>query len=146
MIRYIDWPERLMLFLNERHDKPINWENNNCCFFGCDAVKAISGQDPGHFFRGKVKTPKQAYKLLKKFSGGGVEESAEKIFNEMGIHEIPVEDANSGDIALIDVENVHPDAHGYTVAVVTSPASVVAQGKDGLVYITDPDMKRAWGI
>lgn len=146
MLRYIDWPERLMLFLSERENQPMEWSKTNCCLTACDAVQAISGQDPAHFFRDKCNTPKQTYLLLKRFAGGGLEEASDKIFKDMGINEKPVEEANSGDVVLIDVENVHPDAQGLTMAVVIAKGVVAAQGKEGLVYINNPDIRKAWDI
>ena len=60
--------------------------------------------------------------------------------------EISSDEANSGDLVLIDVTNVHPDAFGLTSAIMASPAVAIAQGKDGLVYVDNPDIKRAWAI
>ena len=65
---------------------------------------------------------------------------------EMDYPEIKPEKANSGDVVLINVENVHPDAFGLTAAIMACPEVAIAQGKDNLVYVEDPDIKKAWAI
>ena len=75
-----------------------------------------------------------------------VTEAVEKIAKEMDYPEIQPEKANSGDMVLIDVENVHPDAYGLTAAIMVCPEVAIAQGKDTLVYVEDPDIKKAWAI
>ena len=65
---------------------------------------------------------------------------------EMHYPEINSTKANSGDLVLIDVENVHPDAHGLTAAIMICPEVAIAQGKDTLVYVDHPQIERAWAI
>ena len=76
----------------------------------------------------------------------GLTEAVEKTTEDMDYPEINPKKANSGDMVLIDVENVHPDAHGLTAAIMACPNVAIAQGKDSLVYIDNPDIKRAWAI
>jgi hypothetical protein len=65
---------------------------------------------------------------------------------DMRYPEIRPDEANSGDLVLINVENVHPDAFGLTSAIMATPEVAIAQGKDGLVYVDDPEIERAWSI
>lgn len=146
MRRYANWPDRLICFLADRDRTPLKWGKSDCSLFACDAINAMNGSDPGHWFRERYETKKQAFKLLKQFAGGGLTEAVEKIAKEMDYPEIPTEKANSGDMVLIDVENVHPDAYGLTAAIMVCPEVAIAQGKDNLVYVDDPDIKRAWTI
>ena len=146
MRRYDDWPDRLVCFLADRDRTPLKWGKSDWSLFACDAVNAMNGSDPGHWFRERYETKKQAFKLLKQFAGGGLTEAVEKIAKEMGYPEIQPEKANSGDMVLIDVENIHPDAYGLTAAIMVCPEVAIAQGKDNLVYVDDPDIKRAWTI
>jgi hypothetical protein len=146
MQRYTDWPERLSMFLEKRKDTPLEWGKSDCCLFACDAIEAQNGSDPAHMFRGKYSTMKEAFKLLKEFSGGGVDETATRVCADMGYPEIPIKDATGGDVVLLNVENVHPDAHGFTMGLMVNPITAVAQGKDGLVYIEEPDVRKAWRI
>ena len=146
MLRYIDWPDRLSSFLKKRHNTPFTWGKSDCCLFAFDAVQVVNGSDPAHFFRGKYSTMKEAFKLIKKFSGGGVEETVEKIFMEMACKQIPMASANSGDVVLMDVENVHPEAHGLTAGIVYDRTMAIAQGTNGLVYVDKPDIKAVWAI
>jgi hypothetical protein len=146
MSRYFDWPERLITFLTERDATPLKWGKSDCTLFAADAVEAMNGSDPAHFFRGKYKNKKEAFVLLRRFSGGGLEETTEKIGNDMGYSEIPPEFANSGDLALIDCDNVDPEAKGLTMAILANPTTAIAQGKNGLVYVHDADIRRTWNI
>ena len=146
MQRYADWPDRLINFISGRDTTPLKWGLSDCSLFASDAINAMNGSDPAHWFRGKYKTKKQAFKLLKQFGGGGLPETTEKIMKDMRYPEIQPDKVNSGDLVLIDVENVHPDAFGLTSAIMANSAVAIAQGKDGLVYIDNPDIKRAWAI
>jgi len=146
MKRYIDWPDRLLDFISKRDRTGLSWGESDCCLFACDAIQAMNGSDPGYWFRGKYNTRKEAFKLLKRFGGGGLTETTERIMGEMHYPEIKSIKANSGDMVLIDVENVHPDAHGLTAAIMACPNVAIAQGKETLVYINNPDIKRAWAI
>jgi len=146
MSRYHDWPDRLIKFLTERDSTPLEWGKSDCTLFASDAVTAINGSDPAHFFRGKYKSRKKAFVLLRQFSGGGLEETTEKIGREMGYPEIPPQYANSGDLALIDVSNVDPEATGLTMAILANPTVAIAQGEKGLVYVHNADIRRAWNI
>ncbi len=146
MSRYYDWPDRLIKFLSERDATPLEWGKSDCTLFAADAVKAMNGSDPAHFFRGKYNNKKEAFVLLKQFSGGGLEETTEQIAYDLEYPEIPPEFANSGDLALIDVENVDPEATGLTMAILATPTTAIAQGKAGLVYVHDADIRRTWNI
>ena len=146
MKRYADWSDRLLWFLAKRDRHPLKWGISDCSLFACDAIECMNGSDPGYWFRGKYTTKKAAFKLLRKFAGGGLTEAVEKTAKDMEYPEIQPTQANSGDMVLIDVENVHPDAHGLTAAIMACPNVAIAQGKENLVYINNPDKKRAWAI
>ena len=146
MRRYEDWPDRLVCFLADRDRTPLKWGTSDCSLFACDAINAMNGSDPGHWFRGKYTTKRQAFKLLKQFGGGGLIETTERVMKEMQYEEIKPDQANSGDLVLIDVENVHPDAFGLTAAIMANKETAIAQGKDNLVYVEDPQIERAWAI
>jgi len=146
MLRYSDWPERLSNFVRQRHDTPFEWGKSDCCLFALDAVQTINGSDPAHFFRGRYSTMRSAFKLLKEFSGGGVEETVEKIFMEMGCKQVPLDLSNSGDVVLMEVKNVHPEAHGLTAGILFDKTMAIVQGTDGLVYVDNADIKKVWAI
>jgi len=146
MLRYRDWPDRLLDFLAKRDSTPMKWGTSDCTLFAADAIQVMNGSDPAHHFRGKYTDKKSAFKMLKQFAGGGLEETTVQVFSDMGYSEIPCASANSGDVVLVDVENIEPDAEGLTAAIMANPTTVIAQGKDGLVYLENPDIKRAWAI
>lgn len=146
MLRYSDWDERLTMFLVKRDTTPIDWGKTDCCLFSCDAIQAMNGSDPAHFFRNKYKDLKSAYRLLMKFAGGGIEKTCKKIALDMGYKQISIFKAGRGDLVLVDIENIHPDATGLTMGVMCAENVVVLQGKDGLVYHKNPELRFAWHI
>ena len=146
MLRYSDWEERLTMFLVGRDASPLVWGKSDCCLFSCDAVRAMTGADPAHFFRGKYDSLKGAYKILKRFAGGGIEDACDKIAMEMGYKQISVSDVVRGDLVLLETENVDPDEQGLTMAIIAGPNTAAAQGKEGIVYIENPDLHYAWRI
>ena len=75
--RLEDWPERLAEAIEAANERPFSWGRHDCCLFACDAVMAMTGVDPAKPFRGKYKTKRGAFGVLKRFAalrqaqGGG---------------------------------------------------------------------------
>ena len=65
MQRYADWPDRLINFISIRDTSPLKWGFTDCSLFASDAINAMNGSDPAHWFRGKYTTKRQAFKLLR---------------------------------------------------------------------------------
>lgn len=86
--------------------RPFSWGGLNggtdCCLFACDAVRAMTGLDPASPFRGRYQTKRGAVAALRRFAGGGIPETAEKIARELGAPEVPPMTAQRGDVVLTD--------------------------------------------
>lgn len=100
-MRHQDWPERLADFIESRRAEPFAWGMNDCCLFACDAVLAMTGVDAAAAYRGRYKTQRGAYALLRRIDGGGIEEAARRAWGEP----LPAPlMAQRGDPVLIETE------------------------------------------
>lgn len=140
MARVAHWETRLSDWAVQAAHRPFSWKDQaDCCLTACDAIRAITGVDPAAWFRGKYKTRTGAYGCLKRFAGGGLVETVEKITQENNWPEIPVLTARRGDVGII------PTDDGEALAICLG-ARWAAQGADGLVYVPLKTGLRAWRI
>lgn len=113
LVRVEQWPTILAKFMEERRYAPFEWGSNDCCLFTGDAILAITGVDLAADFRGKYHDARGAFRAVKKFAGGGIEELVLKITEEHGIEQIGLPFVQRGDIVMADVVlpytlEVHP--------------------------------------
>ena len=109
---------------------PFAWGENDCCTFACDAVQAMTGQDPAHGLRSH-RTALEAAEVLR--DGGGVAGLAEA---RLGA-EIPPRLAAVGDIGLAQLD-------GRDTLLVCGGTMWVGPGADGLVNVPGSAIVRAW--
>jgi len=99
MARFPDWPEKLVSYINSEQDKPFRWGKNDCALFTCGGIFAITGTDYAKEFRGKYKTEKGSYRILKRIENvSTLEELANRYLGDS----IAVSHARRGDIVLHD--------------------------------------------
>ncbi|MFH1806822.1 MAG: hypothetical protein ABID63_18230 [Pseudomonadota bacterium] len=115
------------------------WGQSDCCLTACDGLQAITGIDPASGFRGRYKTLRGAYRALKRFGGGGLRETAQKITDDLGWPSVPVLTARRGDVGLV------PTDQGEALAICLG-ARWVAQGRGGLVYLPLKNGLCAWRV
>lgn len=140
MTRLPYWEGKLTDWYVAALKRPFSWAQQvDCCLTTCDAVLAITGIDPGAWFRGKYKTRTGAYGCLKRFAGGGLVATVEKITTNHGWPEVPVLTARRGDVGLV------PTEEGEALAICIG-ACWAAQGADGLVSLPLKTGLRAWRI
>lgn len=134
------WEARLVDFLIARATTPFKWGASDCCLFACDAINAISGEDPAAWFRGRYDDHRGAVLALREFSDGGdLEAVAEKIALEQGFDEIPPAFMQRGDCVLIETDA------GKALGVVAD-YRVAAQGPAGLVLGNELRILRSWAV
>ncbi len=119
--------------------RPFSLGESACCLTGCDGLLAITGIDPAASFRGNYKAKRGAYAALKRFAGGGLVETVEKITGDLGWLEVPRLTARRGDVGLVDTEL------GEALAICTGPKWAV-QGEHGLVFLSIKSGLRAWRV
>lgn len=141
-----DWPERLRKIIEAARTRPFSWGKHDCCLFACDAVKAMTGTDPAKPFRGRYKTKRGAFGALKRFAGGGVLETAQKITDELAFSEIPVSLAGRGDVVLARVP-MADGGEGDALGVVSmDAANAVFTGPEGMAFVPVKECSHAWRI
>ena len=141
-----DWPTKLIEELGRAETKRFVWGKNDCCLLLCDCILAMTGVDIAvPEFRGKYKTKKKAYALIKKVGGDrGVEGVAEVIFARYGVTEVPVAYAQRGDCVLAEVE-IPGGEQGPALGIVVGRHSAFMSG-EGLIYIPIDQCSRAWRV
>jgi hypothetical protein len=145
------WEQRLDKLLDERAERPFKWGSNDCCVFTCDAIKEMTGKDPGGGWgRGTYTTQLGAFKQMKKYSGVGFLNTFSAIFKEMGFEEI--NNVQYGDIAFVRIQMVDQQQENLLFGGVTlvtgynDVGAVVAQGEDGLLLVESYELVKAWRL
>lgn len=150
MTRFPDWPDRLHAFLDAANSRRFSWGRHDCALFACDAALAITGDDLAAPLRGRYETALGAARALKRFAGGELAETAEKIAADHGIAEVPVTFAQRGDIALVDADLPEDaDDRGairHALAVVMAGHLFAPHLEQGLTVLPLSAAKRVWAV
>lgn len=141
-----DWPARLDAHLRAAFWRPFSWGTHDCCLFACDAIEAMTGVDPAAPFRGRYKSKRGAYAALKRYGGGGLEETADKITGDLGMPEVAPAFAGRGDVALLPVET--PDGGIIDVLGIVGPDGrhVLVAAPEGLARLPVALVRRVWRV
>ncbi|MBU1040147.1 MAG: hypothetical protein KKF77_03485 [Proteobacteria bacterium] len=134
-----DWASRLVAQVEAARQRPFAWGGADCCLTACDMVQAMTGVDPAAHFRGRYKTKAGAFRALKAFAGGGLEETAQRITTGLAMPEVPPLAAQRGDVCL--VETLQGPALGICLG-----AQVAVQGPLGLALLPMHQALRAWRV
>jgi len=127
-----DWVEVMGEQIEAARDKPFKWGEHDCCLFAANVVLAMTGEDYAKPYRGKYKTAKGAFRLLKKRS----------LADTLTKHLDPVEHCNRGDVALISgnivgqVFDILGICVGMRVALVKEDGGLdfIASSTDGITF------------
>ena len=145
------WEKRLEAFLLKRLKIPFKWFENDCCMFACDGIKEMTEVDPAAWFRSHpYENGRQAYRRIKKFSGGGLPEMAEKITRQLGY--IEVDTPYFGDVVLMRAMDANTTAkkisYSVTIGLVCYNDFVTAPGSEGLSFFKKEDVEilKVWRI
>ncbi|MEE8534768.1 MAG: hypothetical protein V3S45_01910 [Kiloniellales bacterium] len=139
MAKPYDFAERLFAAVAARRARPFKWGENDCALFACDVLLEATGQDFAAPFRGRYKSAVGAARVLKKFAGGGLEETAEAIARDHARPEVPPLKAQRGDMVLVETET------GPALGVCLGEAAAVA-GQEGTVMVPARSWLRAWRV
>ena len=131
--------ELLLSAVAARRGTPFEWGENDCALFACDVLLEATGQDFAAPFRGRYKSAVGAARVLKKFSGGGLEATAEKIARDEGHAEVAPLMAQRGDMVLVEAEA------GPALGVCLGEAAAVA-GQEGMIMVPARSWLRAWRV
>ena len=141
MERRENWEHFLDEFIFKRQNSTFQYGSNDCGLFVADCVERITGVDIAEEFRGRYSTKNGCYQLLKEFSGGGVDETFQKLSKSYGFHEINTNYAGRGDIVLVEGEM------GDAVGIVDMTGEQVAiPARKGLIYFPMIAIIKAWRV
>jgi hypothetical protein len=136
-----DWPARLALFIEEKRAQPFDWRSNNCCFFACDWLAILTGEDPAAEWRPLVTTEARAAAVL--HSAGGIAGMAATVFAARGWPEIATSYAGRGDVCLVPAA---PETGADLALGVCIGAHIAAPGRDALVFLPRSAAVQAWRV
>ena len=130
------WEGRLADFVAQACSQTFVWGAFDCCLMPCDGVREITGSDPAASLRGLYKTERGALRALRRFSGAGLTEAAEKIAADLGAPEVGLGFAGRGDVVLVtDPALVRPVFGGFLG---------LCLGRD--VAVMTPEGLRFWSL
>jgi len=98
MKRLPDWERRLAEHFARSAVKPFAWGVNDCATNACDAVLAMTGEDPILGLRGTYSDEAGALKII----GEDLGEFAAGIAKSIGAKEVRPTFARRGDVVLVD--------------------------------------------
>lgn len=67
--RLPDWPQRLAVLIATAARRPFAWGVWDCCLWGADGVRAVTGFDPAAPWRESYGTREAALRLLRELGG-----------------------------------------------------------------------------
>ncbi len=136
-----DWPARLALFVEEKRAQPFHWQHNNCCFFACDWLAILTGEDPAAEWRPLVTTEARAAAVLS--SAGGIAGIAATVCASRGWPEIAPGYASRGDVCLVPAA---PETGADLALGVCLSGNIAAPGLDALVFLPRSAAVQAWRV
>lgn len=133
------WEKRLWELIERARESEFKFGSFDCCLFACDAIQALTGDDPARTFRG-YSGELEAARVLKR--EGGVRAIAEVGAQEFGYQEINQLFAERGDICLAEMECCE------TLGVCIGSRWAFAKMPRGLAYVNLDDQRvlKVWRI
>lgn len=130
-MRIEGWEKRLTDFLTEANGRPFEWGTFDCFLFACDAVKVVTGEDPGAEFRGLYHDEMSAGQLIREKGGPkkikSYRDLAERGAEKHGFDPVEQLFARRGDIALAAIDGLQAlgVCTGRTFAFLGRPVGLV---------------------
>jgi len=149
MKRSDNWESKLFSFLKNRSTLPMEWGKTDCFLLAVDSLQVITGVDcdqldPKNPFRGKYRTMRSAYRILKRYPGRDVSGMFQFFANILRLPVVSYAFAGRGDIALLNVESEIGGVR-EVIGVVTG-RDIAVQGKSGLLNVQLNQAKKVWKV
>ena len=141
MKRLPNWQPLLATQIEKAKRSKFEWGVFDCALAACDAVLAMTGEDPGATYRGKYKTQAEADALIRSDLGT----FAATVAASIGAKEVPKLFARRGDIVLVN--NAQPGTRTTALGFVDLSGRFALCASDkGLARISMGRWLRAWRI
>jgi hypothetical protein len=138
MKRRSDWQFRLAEHHRQTFNRSFEWGEFDCAMAVCDAVKAMTGEDPAPGYRGTYHSLAAALKIC----GGDLGNFAGGIAKAHGFREVPPAFGRRGDVVLVD--NGEP-SHALGIVDLSGRFALCACEK-GTVRLPMTRWLRAWQV
>ena len=139
------WEGRLADYIAVARSRVFKYGEFDCCLMLCDAVEVITGVDPAAALRGHYATERGAIRTLRRYAGGGITETAEKIAATLGAPEVALSFARRGDIVLFDDRETVPSGFDAMLGVCLGREVGVIQ-LEGLRLLPISRAARSWAV
>lgn len=132
------WEQRLITHIEKVHNKPFKRGQHDCALFVCNCIYEMTGCDLAEDFRGKYKTKKEAFKMLRE---KGCENLRDIAFARTGTPYENINFAKRGDVVLLKC------GEGFSLGIVDmSGRFAVTTGENELVYKPKDEWLEVWEI
>lgn len=138
MKRVNNWHTLLPSHTQRNRGRTFEWGRWDCALAVCDAIRALTGVDPGAPYRGKYSTEEEARAII----GGDLGKFAATIAAQHGMHEVAPRLARRGDVVFVD--NKTPE--GALGLVDSSGLAAACVGQQGYIRVPMRRWKRAWRV
>ena len=133
-VRKTNWQSALHDYIDSKRKTPHKWGSNDCALFSANAVKEITGMDYAKDFRGKYRSRKGAFKVLKERGCKTVEDIANLI-----LEPIKPEVCMKGDVVSI-IQDGEPSLGVCVGHIAAFP------GPDGITFVSMSKINKAWEV
>lgn len=120
--------------------RPFLWGRDDCYLFVAGIIERATGHDIARWCRGRYKTPLQAARLLKGYSGGDLDHAMALICADNDWPEIEPHEARAGDIGVIMAKGIRQ------ALVIYDGAWWLGRDHYGVVFLQAELVGRAWGV
>jgi hypothetical protein len=143
MQRFPDWAARLEIWLFEQKDRRFQYGSWDCCLFVCEAIREMTGIDPGAEFRGEYDSAVDAAMLMRlRYDARSLGAMVEAVAARQGMREVPVQHAKRGDVMLIK----RPKDASLGLLALDGSRVIVLAGSRGMRTIPRFAAARAWAV
>lgn len=136
-MRFHDWETRLAAHFASAAERQFAWGEFDCGLAVCDAVKTITGNDPGEGLRGTYASEAEADAIVRRLG-----DFAAEVAVRFGFREVPPSFAGRGDIVLVNNGNPK-QALGI---VDLSGRTAVCASERGMKRVRMSHWLRAWKV
>lgn len=130
-----DWNSNLYQFINDVRDKPFKWGKWDCCIFGIEAIKIMTGDLP---MKSHWKNKKEAYDFID--TEGSLNKIMTKYLKLWDLYIIDKMYITAGDIALVKDDN------GEELVGVCTGNMIACVYEEGLTFKGNLSAKKVWRV
>ena len=135
-IAVADLPHRLGAYVDAARARPFSYGSWDCCLFCADWVLAATGFDPAAEYRGRYRSKRGAYALLKRLAGGDVDAAWTQACGEPMPNPLF---AVAGDICMVETDL------GMTLGICLG-SDIAHVAPEGLAFLPVTAAEKAWHL